>query len=150
MNQFLAAWRPDLGLRCRARYRRPAAAEERDLSIRAFYGTWVGSSISESTVSVTFAVTVRDLDVTIAETASGFRLEWTTVLRQRGDPENPSVQRNSSALDFVASGRPGVWAAAGNTDPLASGSYAWSHVTGQTLSVNILTLAKDGSYAMQV
>jgi hypothetical protein len=127
-----------------------AAAQERDLSIRAFFGTWVGSAISESTVSVTFPVTVRDLDVTIAETAVGFRLEWTTVLRQRGDPENPSAQRKSSALDFVASGRPGVWAAAGNTNPLASGSYAWAHIAGQTLSVNILSVAKDGSYSMQV
>jgi hypothetical protein len=127
-----------------------AAAQERDLSIRAFYGTWVGSAISESAVSVTFPVTVRDLDITIAETATGFRLEWTTVLRQRGDPDNPSAQRKSSALDFLASGRPGVWAAAGNTDPLASGSYAWAHIAGQTLSVNILSLAKDGSYSMQV
>ena len=127
-----------------------ATAQERDLSIRAFYGKWIGSAISESTVSVTFPVTVRDLDVTVVETAAGFRLEWTTVLRQRGDPENPSVQRKSSGLDFVASGRPGVWSAVGNTDPLASGEYAWTHIKGQTLSVNILTIAKDGTYAMQV
>ncbi len=127
-----------------------AAAQERDLSIRAFYGTWVGSAISESAVSITFPVTIRDLDVTIAETASGFRLEWTTILRQRGDPESPTVQRKSSVLDFVASGRAGVWAAAGNTDPLASGTYAWAHISGQKLSVNILTIAKDGSHAMQV
>ena len=127
-----------------------AAAQERDLSIRAFYGNWTGSAISESAVSVTFPVTIRDLDVTIAETATGFRLSWTTVLRQRGDPETPRVQRKSSVLDFVAGGRPGVWAAAGNTDPLASGSYAWAHIEGQTLSVNILSIAKDGAYAMQV
>lgn len=127
-----------------------AAAQERDLSIRAFYGNWTGSAISESAVSVTFAVTIRDLDVTIAETATGFRLSWTTVLRQRGDPETPTAQRKSSVLDFVAGGRPGVWAGAANTDPLASGSYAWAHIEGQTLSVNILSIAKDGTYAMQV
>lgn len=32
----------------------------------------------------------------------------------------------------------------------ASGEYAWTHIKGQTLSVNILTIAKDGTYAMQV
>ena len=126
------------------------AAQERDLSIRAFYGKWIGSAISESAVSITFPVTVRDLDVAITETAAGFRLEWTTVLRQRGDPENPSVQRKSSALDFVPSGRAGVWAAADNRDPLTSGSYAWAHIVGQMLSVNILTVAEDGGYAMQI
>ena len=128
----------------------PLAAAARDLSIAAFSGKWIGSAISESAVSVTFPVTVRDLDVTLAETAAGFRLEWTTSLRQRGDPENPREQRKSSARDFVASGRPGVWAAAGNTDPVSGGGYAWAHITGQTLSVNILTIAEDGGYAMQV
>ena len=127
-----------------------AATQERDLSIRAFTGNWTGSAISESAVSVTVPVTIRDLDVTITETPTGFRLSWTTVLRQRGDPENPSVQRKSSVLDFAPSGRPGVWSAVGNTDPLASGSYAWAHIEGHTLSVNILTIAKDGAYAMQI
>ena len=60
------------------------------------------------------------------------------------------MQRKSSVLEFVTGGRPGVLAATGNSDPLAGGAYAWAHIAGQTLKVNILTIAADGSHAMQI
>ncbi|MCH8183011.1 MAG: hypothetical protein IID55_07500 [Proteobacteria bacterium] len=77
------------------------AAAQDTVSISAFYGQWSGSGVSESNVSLYFRLTSRDLDVTIAPEGDGFVVNWTTVQRQRGDPENPTPERKSSVLRFV-------------------------------------------------
>ena len=127
-----------------------AAAQTRDLSIQAFAGTWQGSAISESTVSVTFAVTMRDLDVMIRPSGSGFDIAWTTILHQKGDPENPTEVRKSSRMRFVGTGRAGVFRGEANGDPMDGGAFAWAHIRDHTLSMSVLTIAADGAYTMQV
>ena len=63
---------------------------------------------------------------------------------------NSSALTRDSSAPTVVSFRPVIKLSAGNTDPLAGGGYAWAHIAGQTLHVNILTIAEDGGYAMQV
>ena len=126
------------------------AAAQDTVSISAFYGQWSGSGVSESNVSLYFRLTSRDLDVTIGPAGDGFAVNWTTVQRQRGEPENPTPERKSSVLRFVRTDRPNVWRATGSTDPLLDERYAWARLQGQTLTVHTLTITEDGGYEMQV
>lgn len=126
------------------------AGAQDTVSISAFYGKWSGSGVSESNVSLYFRLTSRDLDVSIAPEGDGFVVNWTTVQRQRGAPENPTPERKSSVLQFVATDRPNVWRATGSSDPLLDERYAWARLRGQTLTVHTLAIAEDGGYEMQV
>lgn len=128
---------------------RGAAAQD-TVSIAAFYGQWSGSGISESNVSLYFRLTSRDIDVLIEPEGDGFVVSWTTVQRQRGDPDNPTPERKSSALEFVPTDRANVWRATGSSDPLLDERYAWARVLGQTLTVHTLAITADGGYEMQV
>lgn len=127
----------------------PGAAPAADLGIEAFYGHWKGTGVAQSPNSLYFAMTDRDLDVKIGPKDAGFSVAWTTVLRQGGDPENPDVRRKSSALDFLPSGKPGVFAAAEAGDPLSGEAFAWARVKGQTLTVYLLSIGADGAYVVQ-
>ena len=128
-----------------------ALAQERDLAIQAFAGQWQGSAISESTVSIHFGLTVRDLDVNIRPVGGGFEIDWTTILRQKGDPESPTVVRKSNRrMRFAPTAVPSVFRGADSSDPLAGGPYAWAAIRGHTLSINVLTIAADGALTMQI
>lgn len=124
----------------------PAAAAA-DLEIAAFHGRWQGTAISETDRSITFAVTARDLDVSIQPSGTGFRLAWTTIRRQKGDPNNPQLEKVEQSLTFVPAGQK-VWRAEGSADPL-SAPFGWAGIRGQTLTVNVLTLGAGGSYEVQ-
>lgn len=126
----------------------PLGAQE--LSIAAFFGHWKGSGISESELSVYFRLTARDLDVVIRPEGAGFSVAWTTVQRQKGDPDNPDVVRKSSSLSFIPSGRPGIWRATTSADPLDGGTLAWARVKGRTLTVNSLAIDDGGGHEMQI
>ena len=128
---------------------RGAAAQD-PVSIAAFYGQWSGSGVSESNVSLYFRLTSRDIDVLIEPEGGGFVVSWTTVQRQRGDPDNPTPERKSSALQFLPTDRPNVWRGTGSSDPLLDERYAWARVLGQTLTVHTLVITADGGYEMQV
>ena len=124
-------------------------AEAKDLDIKAFYGKFTGSGVANSEDSLYFAVTVRDTDVEIRPTTDGFRVIWTTVLRQGGDPSKPDVRRRSSTADFVYSTRPNLFLGKGHSDPLVSGETSWARVSGNSLLVYILTIGEDGLYDVQ-
>lgn len=120
------------------------------VGISAFYGTWSGSAISESNISVNFRLTARDMDVEICPEGAGFRVTWTTVLRQRGDPDNPTAERRSTELVFQPTDKANVWRAVGSEDPLLDERFAWARLRGQTLTVHSMVIRDDGGYDMQV
>ena len=124
------------------------ASVAQDLPIAAFAGQFAGTGLARNDLSEYFDLTVRDLGVTIAVRGQGFNLAWTTVLRDRGDPDNPTARRKSTTLDFVASGRAGVFRGATPSDPMSGQPYAWARIKGQTLTVHSLVIAADGSYEM--
>ena len=124
------------------------ASVAQDLPIAAFAGQFVGTGLARDDLSEYFDLTVRDLGVTIAVRGQGFNLAWTTVLRDRGDPDNPTAKRKTTALDFVATGRAGVFRGATPSDPMSGQPYAWARIKGQTLTVHLLVIAADGSYEM--
>ncbi len=126
----------------------PAGAAE-DVSIEAFAGRFVGSGLARNDLSEYFDLTLRDLDVTISVKGAGFAISWTTVLRDKGDPDNPQVRRKSTSLTFAPSDRPGVYRGNQEADPLDGRPYTWARLHGQTLTVHSLVIAADGSYELQ-
>jgi len=126
------------------------AAERGEVSIAAFYGRWVGNGISATDLSRAFSLTQRDFDVDIAPEADGFRLTWTTVKRQKGDPANPVVTRGQAAVSFRPAGSRNVWRGADNADPMSGRPYVWARLERQTLVVTTLEIAADGKWEVQI
>lgn len=124
----------------------PAAAA--DLDIAAFYGRWQGNAISETDRSINFAVTARDLDVLIQPAGNGFRVSWTTIRRQKGDPRDPTLEKRAAELVFRPAGKPGIWRAEGAGDPM-QGNYAWAGIQGRALAIHVMTIGAGGAYELQ-
>ena len=120
----------------------PGAAQ--DVSASAFHGHWQGSGVSESQVSINFRMTARDLDVVITPAGDGFSLAWTTVQRQKGDPNKPNVVRKGSEIVFQPSGRAGLWHDAQSTKAKAGDRYAWSRIEDNTLITQIIEVDGEG------
>ncbi|MBL4721411.1 MAG: hypothetical protein JKY20_09810 [Alphaproteobacteria bacterium] len=128
-----------------------SATAAADLRINAFYGAFKGSGIAENADSLYFGATVRDLDVEIGADTSGrgFFVRWTTVIRSGGDPNNPNVRRKTQSVTFKNTDQTGVYRGEGSGDPLNGAPYIWARISGQTLTVYILTINKSGGYNMQ-
>ena len=118
--------------------------------ISAFFGQWAGSGVSQTEESIVFQYTQRDLNVTIRAAGSGFAVNWTTVQRQKGDPNNPTPERKDTGAVFLPTERPNLWRADGSLDPLAGNVYSWASLRGQTLTINSMTVTEDGGYEMQI
>ena len=117
------------------------------LPINGFYGHFQGSGIAENEDSLYFGVTVRDLDVRIGPEADGFHVEWTSVIRGGGDPNNPDVRKRSQRIAFSPSDRPSVFTRKSATNPM-NGSLVWARILDQTLTVNVMSISKNGSWML--
>ncbi len=127
----------------------PAPAAER--SIKNFFGTYVGRSIS----NVGEGLSQRDLNVVIKKHKNGFTLDWTTVTRKA----DGKVKSKSYSINFRATQRSGIYASAMRNnvfggaeplDPLKGDPYVWAGIKGDTLTVHALLITDDGGYEMQV
>lgn len=117
-----------------------------DLPVLAFAGHYTGTGLARNNLSEYFNLTVRDLDVVITPRDEGFVLNWTTVLRQGGDPENPTVKRKSTSLTFVPTENENVFRTVRRSDPMSGESFAWARIRGRTLTVHSLVISEGGSY----
>ena len=125
----------------------PLSAE--DLSIKAFFGTWSGSAIAHNRDSLYFGVTVRDIDVTIAPTAGGFHIVWTTVMRRGGTRDNPTIRRKRTSLTFAPGANQGVYRATDAAAPKDGGrNITWARLAGDTLTVYLMDIDAKGRYAI--
>ena len=125
-----------------------SGAHAQTLPIDAFYGHFQGSGIAENDDSLYFGVTVRDLDVRIGPEAGGFYVEWTSVIRGGGDPNNPNVRKRTQRVSFSPSNRPNVFTGKSATNPM-DGSLIWARLKDQTLTVNVMRISETGSYTVQ-
>ena len=116
--------------------------------LAAFSGVWEGNAIAENADSLYFDVTTRDMNVEIRPEGFGFRIVWTAVLRQGGDPENPNVYRRSAELVFQPAGRADLFEAESSGNPLVGEVKSWARLHGRTLSVYELALNEQGGYEL--
>ena len=123
-------------------------ARAQNLTVDAFYGHYQGSGIAENEDSLYFGVTVRDLDVRIGPEAGGFYVEWTSVIRGGGDPNNPDVRKRSQRVSFSPNARPNVFTSKTATNPM-NGGLIWARIMEQTLTVNVMRISENGSYTVQ-
>lgn len=124
-------------------------AQAQDLPLKAFFGHYQGSGIAESSDSLYFGVTMRDLDVVIEPSAKGFFVTWTTVIRQGGDPNNPDVRRKGTEIEFVKTQNSSIFKSTTASAPLSGGQFAWARIEKRTLVVYLMTVDKKGVYSVQ-
>jgi hypothetical protein len=120
------------------------------VDIKAFFGSFAGSGVSDGDDVAYFGVTQRDLDVRISAAADGgFTVAWTTVLREGGDPKAPNVRRRATTMTFTPGPRPGLFRATDNGDPLTGDMLSWARISGTTLSIHQFTVLADGRHEIQ-
>jgi len=134
-----------LGAICLASF--PAAAE--NLPISAFYGKFSGGGIAHNADSEYFAITARDFDVAIEPEDGGVRVNWTSVIRRGGDPLKPTIRRKTSTKLLRPTPAPNVFHCANSGDPLKDEELCWARVDGNTLSVFLMTVSREGIYELQ-
>jgi len=128
----------------------PAAGAD-DSPISPFLGAYEGI-----TRAAEGEVKSRDLSVVIREfDRNGFEVRWCTLIFKPGD----ELKGRSQVIYFRPhAGKPAgvfvatpsnVAAGAASDQPLDGRPFAWANVKGRTLTVNVLTIAEDGGYAMQ-
>jgi hypothetical protein len=118
------------------------------LLVNAFYGHYQGSGVAENSDSLYFGVTVRDLDVKIGAEGTGFYVEWTSVIRGGGDPNNPDIRRRTQRMDFKPGADVNVFNATGRDNPRTDG-LAWAQIQNQTLSIHVMQITAAGGYVIQ-
>jgi len=150
MLRRLIAAGPRAGVICLALLLLAAAPASRaeSLPISGFYGHYQGSGIAENEDSLYFGVTVRDLDVRIGPDAGGFYVEWTSVIRGGGDPNSPDVRRRTQKVSFAPGDNPNIFVSKSATNPM-KGGLVWARIKEQTLTVNVMLVADNGSYTVQ-
>ena len=119
--------------------------------IEDFVGSYSGSA---EVISADGTATPRDMSVEISETRKGFEVKWTsTTYRVDG-----RVSEKSYEVSFVPSDRPGIYAAAMETnvfghavqlDPMKGEPYVWGRIVGDTLTVYSLFVDDEGGYELQ-
>lgn len=115
-----------------------------------FLGHFKGSGISENADSIYFAVSVRDLDVVISRNETGgFNIDWTTVTREGGDPDNPKVKKKQTSVSFHPTDRPGVFRAKDEGDPIDGAPVWWSRIDGNSLFTYMMMIEANGSWQVQ-
>lgn len=117
------------------------AAEERALA--PFLGEWTGVAITENvgeSAGDSSDYTIRDLDVSIAETADGLDLTWTTHFRGNG-----SSKKKTTSVSLTETA-PGVFKESGAADVLAGETAVWARVEERSLIVYRLEIDPQGVY----
>lgn len=123
------------------------AAAAEDTGLAAFSGQWVGKVTVETQGPTDFPTSVRDSGVTVTPDASGgFKLEWSTVKREKGDPNRPDEAVADVELAFASSGE-NRWAVAGD---LAAGKPVWiARIDGATLTISGFAITEEGQAELQ-
>jgi hypothetical protein len=120
-------------------------AQAEDLSPEAFYGHYKGSGSSRDPNISYYELTLRDLDVQIGPEENGFFVAWTTVIRDYWEKES---RRRSDRVSFVPSGRDGIYMERSAADRVTEG-LTWAAIKGDTLTIRVVAIMDDGSYAVQ-
>ncbi len=130
-----------------------SGAADRDASIEAFYGSYVGSARIEG------ADDYRDIIVAIEPARKGFSIYTSTVIRKGPERAVSGVKWRAETQNFVHSDMPHVYtpllresmfARRRDPDHLAGDTLAWANVQGRTIGVYAMDVLEDGHYELRV
>lgn len=126
----------------------PAFAQApKNLPIDAFFGSFSGAGVSESTETPGGKATMRDTQVEIRPAgAGGFLVTWSTTAPGTVSGQ-PKVK--STTMSFNPTPKPGVFEAAQQGNPVAGNDFMWARLSRQTLTVYAVTTQADGRYELQ-
>lgn len=122
-----------------------------DLPIEAFFGDYVGHSIS----AVGGEMKKRDLSVSIKPNDTAFTVDWTVITQK----PSGKIKRKQYSIDFQSTKRRHIFSSSMQTnmfgnrqalDPLKGDPYVWASIVQATLTVHALLINDDGGYEMQV
>ena len=122
-----------------------AQAADQPSGPEAFYGRYHGTGLARDPNIMAFGFDKRDFDVEIGAAEGGFFVAWTTVMQT---PTGKETKRKSTRIDFVPSGRPGIYIDHAAATGIADG-LSWASISGRALTVRVLTILEDGAYQVQ-
>lgn len=100
-----------------------------------FHGIWIGYGVTAEKQPRQSTVTVRDIDVTIRETKTGFEMTWKSLSHDR-------AERISAR--FVAASEPDTFKVSRVDPPLGDDEKLWARMEGDRLVVYLSSLGDDG------
>ncbi len=121
-----------------------SAARAGDLPLKAFYGHYVGSGFTFGDFAY-YELTKRDLDLKIGPEKDGFFVSWTSVFRPAGAKKE---RRKSARISFAPKGHRGFYFERNAASRIGKG-LTWAEIKGPMLTVRVLAIQNDGSYAVQ-
>jgi hypothetical protein len=128
---------------------KPAAVAS-PVALKDFFGEWRGVAKAMSETDEDFSSTNRDLALSISPSAlGGFRLSWSTVQRQKGDPSAPTEVMKSTTVEFIPTAEANRWQSKQQANVYAGGILYWARLDADTLTVTTFTIASDGKPEMQ-
>lgn len=117
--------------------------------IKDFFGEWRGKAKAMSETDEDFSSTNRDLALSVKPNdLGGFRLSWSTVQRQKGDPAAPTEVMKSTAVEFIPTSDANRWQSKQQANVYAGGILYWARLDGETLTVTTFTIAENGTPEM--
>jgi hypothetical protein len=119
-------------------------------SIDTYFGDWQGTATATSETDEDFPTSKRDIAVTIAlSDIGGFLLSWSTLQRQKGNPNAPLEVMKSTTVEFVPAPAPNTWKAKAEVDPYSGGVLYWARLDGTGLVISSFAINADGKPELQ-
>lgn len=131
----------------------PARADGQDLTIKDFYGAYVGDAMIEGTMQF------RDIIVNIEPIRNGFSIYTSTVIRTGPKRATSDVKWRAETQSFAQTDVPHVYEPmirksmfSKKRDPnlMAGDTLAWASIRGHTLGVYAMNVLEDGHYELRV
>jgi hypothetical protein len=127
----------------------PARAQEANPALAPFFGSFSGRGVAaDSETPRGTPIKVRDLDIVIRPSGTGFVLTWATVLSHRR--AGPHLHYPVTTYAFAPAGRPNWFVATELGNPLEGRPLVWARLDANTLHVTVYTVFEDGHNDLQI
>jgi len=130
--------------------RAEASAKTNPGAIDSYLGDWQGKATATSETDEDFPTSSRDIAVTLARTdIGGFLVSWSTLQRQKGNPDTPLEVMKSTTVEFVPAPTPNTWRSKSEIDPYGGNSLYWARIDGSGLVISSFAINESGKPELQ-
>ena len=121
-----------------------------EAALARFFGSFTGEGVAESPDGKRLDLTTRSMSVSIAPAGNGFELVWSAVIWQSHEVDKPTASRKTSRVLFEVIEGADFYLGNGSGNPAAGNALWWARVDGDTLSVQVLMIDRQGRLEHQV